>query len=639
MHEASLTSLAILKVNWDKGQDYIQNFVPFVAEAVRRAAQDTVSVVEVQKIVRDAFGLVIPQGALTTLLKRVERAGFVRQSNKVFVRIPGAIDPSFERTRADAVRQQRALAEKLVAFCSEKHNVRISEAEAETALLGHLQGSCIPLLAASVDGCAIPAPNKQVEHAEFLVSAFVIELYEKDPIGFAFLETVMKGSMLANALFLPDIAQVKRKFEKLTAYLDTPILLRALGLEGPGVETSTKELLTLLYDLNVNLVCFEITKDEIRRVCEAAQYALRDPHHNDPHPFAVYDYLVRIGATASDVELTIANLDVSLRKLRVAIRPVPRYVQHLGLDEIRLDHIMRQELPKQREDAHRHDIDSLTAIHRLRGGTTKYNIEMCNHIFVTPNYSLAVAGAKFSREQAGYSAVPLCINDHTMATLAWVKNPTLVKDFSRHRLVSDSYAALNPKTELWRKYLEEIERLRRKGDITEQDADLLRLSTSAKASLVELTLGSAEVFSEGTVQEVLEAARAEARRETERMLAEEKSRRLTAEGTFTQTLYSQRSRVADISNFVGRWVRNIIYLIVGIAAVVGFISTLPVGVPEMKEQWEKTILAGAIVVFAVFTMWSLLVGGTVRLFARSVEVWIAEKLKNLLMSLFQIPKQ
>ena len=48
MSEHVITSLAILKANWDKGLDYIENFVPFVAECLRTAPQDEVSLPELQ---------------------------------------------------------------------------------------------------------------------------------------------------------------------------------------------------------------------------------------------------------------------------------------------------------------------------------------------------------------------------------------------------------------------------------------------------------------------------------------------------------------------------------------------------------------------------------------------------------------
>jgi len=647
IHVASLTSLAILKVNWDKGQDYIQNFVPFVAEAVRRADQDEVSIVEIQKIIRDEFGLVIPQGALVTLLHRAERSGIVKKAHGIYVRNSASIDPTFVQTRADFIRQQGALVEKLIAFCAEKHDVTLTGEEAEHALLGHLQNSCIPLLAAAVDGCAIPPPEKKVQHAEFLVSSFTIALYEKDPVGFGFLETVMKGSMLANALFMPDIAHAKRKFEKLSVYLDTPILLRALGLEDSGLETSTKELLTLLYELNVDLLCFEETKDEIRRILEAAQHALRNPNFGGRHPFSVHDYLLKVGATASDVELVIVNLERSLRRVRVAIRPAPPHAVHLGLDEMRFEHIMREEMPTQREEARPHDLNCLTAVHRLRNGAPKYGIETCGHLFVTPNNGLAVTASRFTREQHGASTVPLCVNDHTMATLAWVKNPTLVADFSRHRLLADSYAALRLGSELWRKYLDEITRLQRNGNITEQDADLLRVSTTVKTTLVELTLGNPDVFTQGTVQEILARAQAEARRGTEVKLAQETQKRESAEQTaraagetLAAALMSQRARLAEIGELVGRWVTRATFLIASIMAVLGFVLTLPLGFSyTTMDWWIRTGAAVVICVFAAFAIWSLLTGGSVREVSRKLEVWTAKMVEKSLKQLLHVTEK
>ena len=87
MRTATLTSLAILKVNWDeKGHDYADNFVPFVIEAIRLSPQPEISVSGIQKSIRDEFGLVIPQGAVNTLLRRAQRRGAVSREHGIFVR-------------------------------------------------------------------------------------------------------------------------------------------------------------------------------------------------------------------------------------------------------------------------------------------------------------------------------------------------------------------------------------------------------------------------------------------------------------------------------------------------------------------------------------------------------------------------
>src|SRR5262245_58917666 len=86
MLERAITSLAILKVNWDKGHSYVDNFVPFVAECLRTASYNVVSLPELQTAVANSFGLIIPLSTLKVILDRVFRAGYVKYENRIYVR-------------------------------------------------------------------------------------------------------------------------------------------------------------------------------------------------------------------------------------------------------------------------------------------------------------------------------------------------------------------------------------------------------------------------------------------------------------------------------------------------------------------------------------------------------------------------
>ena len=58
MSSSALTSLAILKVNWDRlGLDYVENFVPFVVECARSSSEEVISLPTMQQMVSDKFGL------------------------------------------------------------------------------------------------------------------------------------------------------------------------------------------------------------------------------------------------------------------------------------------------------------------------------------------------------------------------------------------------------------------------------------------------------------------------------------------------------------------------------------------------------------------------------------------------------
>lgn len=86
MISPALTSLAVLKVNADRGGDYISTFVPFVAAALFQSESDVISISEVQSQLKQEFGLDIPQGPPRTILDRSVRDGFARRDAKLYVR-------------------------------------------------------------------------------------------------------------------------------------------------------------------------------------------------------------------------------------------------------------------------------------------------------------------------------------------------------------------------------------------------------------------------------------------------------------------------------------------------------------------------------------------------------------------------
>jgi hypothetical protein len=83
----------------------------------------------------------------------------------------------------------------------------------------------------------------------------------------------------------------------------------------------------------------------------------------------------------------------------------------------------------------------------------------------------------------------------------------LLPDLPKKQMMADAYAAMHPSPELWRKFLAEVEKLKRGDTITGDDYLLLRNSIEIKSHLMDLTLGDEEALVEGTVAEVLAAYR------------------------------------------------------------------------------------------------------------------------------------
>jgi len=663
MPRSIIPSLAVLKVNWDEGRDYIENFVPFVAECIRTAPHPEVSLPDLQHAIAKTFGFDIPQGALQTILRRAAKHGYVEPIESIYRRNDEALAGlNLSRSRSEVLRKYEALLERLIGFCKRRFEVEWSAEEADAAFLAYLEEDSSAILAAAVLSQEVPRPTGNVRAAHYLVGSFVGELDRSDPEGFDFLETIVKGSMLAGALLFPDLGQVERRFERVEVYFDTPFLLLVLGLEGESRQAPALELVRLLYEQNANLTIFEHTLDEVRRVLSAAAYAVRNYENLRRAVGPVTQYMIDSNYSASDVELIIARLERSLHALRIHVKDKPPHSESLGVNEVKLESILQEEVGYAREQALFHDLDSVTAIYRLRRGEVQLHIESCRAIFVTSNHAVARASARFFREEYedySGSVVPTCLLDHLFTTIVWLKKPLAAPDFPRKRIIADCYAAMNPPDRLWRMYLEAIDRLRRRGDVSKEDYDLLRLSAPARGALMDLTWGDSEVFTEGTVREVLERAQAAARAETESALrAEERALRAEKEKgreaereaqirleqareeteavvrEYKAQRQAQLDHIRTLSTRVGRWVATSVGAIgLVLLAVATFLGLF---LPDLPGGWWMPLIVAMFVFLGIAELANVIQGTTLVAASRRLEVAVAGAIERTMKRLVRL---
>jgi hypothetical protein len=657
-----ITSLAILKANWDvAGTDYIENFVPFVAECLRTSAGDDISESELQNAVLHTFGIRMPQGALRTIVQRCVKKGLaVRKGKKYFRHNEALTAIDLCRLRSDALRKHECLVDSLRQFTKERFEIEWTQEQAEAVLQSYVEQDCFDILAAAVEGSPIPASALPDGDASFIVNSFVQTLSKRDPQGFEFLETVVKGTMLANVLVFPELGKVKQKFNGVEIYFDTPFLIRALGLEGSLRQQPCTELLDLLYRQNADLCIFEHTFNEISGVLDAAAKNARNGGDRTPNA----DFFELLGTRdykASDIELLIARLRTSIQHLRIKVKPKPDHTSELGLNEKFLDEVISTDLPHLNQHAKEHDIDSLTSIHRLRHGETFSELEHCRAVFVTTNSTLVKAAMRFFKAQYENTTVPLCVKDHVLTTVVWLKDPQVAPELPRKRIIADCYAAMNPDDRLWRTYLQEITQLKARKDLSEDDFNLLRYSTESRVSLMELTLGDSRRVSEETIGRLLaltrdavtadaRAAAVAARAETVSLskenslksviIDEERTKRIEAElkveKARAETAERDRLRAEKFQRYafaVGRFAGRS-FIAVTSLIVLGF-TALPLLAPTATQPWNivasVVLLAGA-----CWSAYSGIYGWSVVGVGRALELRAAKCVESKLLSWFAV---
>jgi hypothetical protein len=241
--------------------------------------------------------------------------------------------------------------------------------------------------------------------------------------------------------------------------------------------------------------------------------------------------------------------------------------------------------------------------------------------------------------------VPYCVLDDVFTTIVWLKNPQNAPDLPRKRIIADCYAALNPPDPLWRQYSDEIDRLQARGDVTDDDYILLRYDVSSHNALMDITLGDGDVFTEGTVADVLERARANVRREAEGKLGSEVGRADAAERRAREASdsaeRSEARRQADrdarhdqiryvSTRTAGGAVRALSVLLLVLVAVGVFVPLFAVSPPGGVLG---ALLVSIVVVVGGCGVGNLMWGTSVAGLLRSLEIWLTSVVSRVLTAL------
>lgn len=641
MTRSTLVSLAILKVNYERlGRDYIDSFVPFVAECLRTASDDPVSLPTLQGALKDEFGLVLPLNPLRQVLQRAARAGFVRRESGVFYRnLDACRATAFGDTRTSVTNVQARVVDSVKRFAAEHHATSWTDEQAEQALLTFVGDSGLDVLFSIAEQTVLPRSAGDGP-AAFIVAGFLDRCRASEPSLFADCETIVKGALLANALYVPDHGKLAQRFRGTRVYLDTSFLIFALGYAGPDRQAPCIELIELLKEYGAELRCFQHTVDEIRGVLDACAAKIRRGQLRDAFGPTI-EYFVTQGLQSTDVDLMAARLSQHLAYMGVLVAEAPGYREReFVIDEPGFETHLRDTVGHHNPKALQHDVDCIAAIARARRGRDSFAVETCGALFVTTNSELARATRAFFQADSPQGAIALCISDYALGNLLWLKNPTRAPDLPRSRLIADAFAALQPPDHLWKTYLVEIAQLEERGDVRPEDYLLLRHSVSAKTALMDITKGDIAAFTQGTVAEVLEVAKRTVRADLEDELSAERRRRISSELQLADRTAFEEGRRAHIRSLAqrsARWSARVLFAAILIGLALALLYTFPWPLPALGAGWPRYALFAAQAALFGYVVVSMGWGTTVRQLVARIEARICYRLEGALQRLAAPP--
>lgn len=626
MKNKSLISLAVLKTNADKGIDIYDNFSPMVVECIRRMGQEVVSVPAIQAELASAFGLDLPQHVITTIITRLRNRGLLELDKKAQVvrPTPKAVDTQeFAQARQVVLEKLELVLDDMVDFVKARFSMDWTEEKAEESLLCFLDTFQQELSQNFYQKKIIPMPASASAADRYLAGSYINHVYETYSSKREVIETLTKGFMLANALYLPNPSQIHRKFRQTRVFFDTTFLIYALGYAGETRKVPCIELLDMLAQMGAELRCFKHTLDEMRAVLENTSEVIHYKRIDRASKAALpsIDHFIAVDASYSDILFYAGRLEKDLTDLHITVEDAGKTGgSQAGIDEVQFRTYLHEKVPYRKGNGHalHRDVLSIMAVLRLRNGGASPVLEDTQAVFVTSNSALARVTAEFFASESKLRGMMPCITDRVLANLVWLKMPIKRPELPVKIVLADCLAAMQPSEELIRAYLAEIDRLKERKEISEEDVFTLRYNASAKAVLMEKTLGEEGVFVEWTIKEILAHTKRLYTEQTEKELALAKQKIEASRQAEMARRQALERRALQLARGVGRVTKAIIFLVVlGCNLYLDFDSGKGQPVPA------GVLLAWLLLTsMMVFDLWKEYV---VEMQLRKIERWLADQ--------------
>jgi len=641
----TITSLAILKVNWEtKKIDYVEIFVPFIVHLIFKNEYKTVEVKKIKEDFEKEYGLTLPYHPLVTILERVRVRGFIqRQEQLLFVPVKEKIiEKDFSRISEDQERKINKIIGEFIIFCREKFKKNFEKNEAEKIFLDFLKDTDYKMIFSASDETIFPEVNVS-KIGKYLIGKYIYNARIDQPEVFRYIVDVAIGQILAQTILYKEYSSYKCNLKGINYYLDVGIVFALMGMSGEEKRDAQEELVKTLQDAGANIYVFEHTLQEYIANLQYCLYWIDKPEIDFVRAKKTLRYLINNEYTASDVELEIVQSSKKIEKYNIKIIKKPGYENYkYQIDEVALKQAIiytykrynNYFVAEEKEETIKKDIDSISAIIRLREGARPRSLKMASHVLITTNPALAKACNLFENKNDGSEGyhIPSCLNDIFIGTLVWLLTPAKTKILNEKRIIADSYAAIQPDEALISKYFAEIHKLKSNNHIKEEDYYLLRQSRVAFSILQEKTLGDSDNFSSQTAQEILDELKDKYKIEGEKKYKEEKERHIKTESILgdlkkdfedikNQKIAQERNTVefCKKASICLGWLIFIIALIIEIILVIKIVRLRFSGAPRISYE----IIAGAM----------LLLGSCFGFNLLKFKFYTVEKINSLLSSM------
>lgn len=357
--------------------------------------------------------------------------------------------------------------------------------------------------------------NKNDRNWDYQIGRFVDEKCKNNKFE-KIIKKLMVGELLASSIGIVQTYKTEQ-FNKTKIILDTPIVLRILGISTDGMQDVYKDMVDKAIRLGASVSVFEHSIEEVRNILHGAKEWLDDRGYDVSLASDALIYYKNEGKRQENISWDEMMLEKNLEKLKIDVTSVDineKYNESIKDIKKKITEIYSNVNGyKEKEESLDNDAESINNIFLLRKRFGAQNIFSCRAVFLTNNIALAVAAGRYYRDAYHKNNFPHVITDVYLGTLLWMNDTIKLEEMSWSLLTAQTYAALRPTNEFWESYTRIIDELKEQGELTNEIAFMLRTNSIISNDLMRMTDGEIRKLTVETPTKLYRQIREQAKNE------------------------------------------------------------------------------------------------------------------------------
>ena len=461
----TLISTALLTAIFEKTKKgNIELISPFVLYIISENNSPSDSDYIKAKIESDFSFLNFPHAVLNIIINKLKKDGKIEQKdNKYFILSKSKREvEDFKKRMNSAETEAKEVMNALIDYLKNNTSIKINYNNVKTALASFLDKNGY-IIYNNFEPSKLKVKNG--DRLQFFIGKFIENEYNLSSDIFKLLINIIEGLLLSNVIYLQIDINSTTNLEKLNCYFDSPFLLRLIEFKTNEDNVSANELVELLKKQGAKIKCFRHSFDEVQAILR--NYIDNRNSRSNGKTLEALDF-----EDYNDVELNeiYLNLENIFEQYGIVIEDKPDYEKEKYknnkyedvIDEKKLREILLSRYSDKniKDKVIDNDIDSVSAIVRLRKSKKVQKLEDCNSIFVTSNYDIRTSVRSLLNIDEKIEISPV-IGDIDLTAIVWLRalkdNSNLPKD----KLIENARAVMKPSLAIIEEFNRSLEKIKK----------------------------------------------------------------------------------------------------------------------------------------------------------------------------------